>query len=55
MVKGKNQDIITRSQYNMAPSESISPTTASPGYLNTSEEQDYDLESYFMKMIKAFK
>jgi hypothetical protein len=30
-----------------------SPTTASPGYPNTSEEQD--LKSHLMKMIETFK
>ena len=39
----------------MAPSEPSSPTTASPGYPNTLEEQDYDLNSHLMEMIEAFK
>jgi hypothetical protein len=55
MVKGKHKNIIIGSPYNMDPSEPVSPTTAIPGYLNTPEEQDCDLKSYFMKMIKAFK
>ena len=29
--------------------------TASTGYPNTPEEQDYDLKSHLMKMIEAFK
>jgi hypothetical protein len=39
----------------MAPSEPSSDRTASPGYHNTPEEQDYDLKPHLMKMIEAFK
>ena len=31
------------------------PTTASPGYTNTPENQDADLKSYLMKIIELFK
>jgi hypothetical protein len=39
----------------MPPSESSSTTTASPGYINTTEEQDCSLKSHLRKMIEAFK
>ena len=39
----------------MAPSESSSPSSASPEYPNILEEQDCDLESYLVKMIEAYK
>jgi hypothetical protein len=56
MAKGKYKDIINRSQYCMAPSESsCSPTTAISGYPNTPEEQDCDLKFHVMKMIESFK
>jgi hypothetical protein len=44
MVKDKLKNISNRSQCHLASSEPNSPTTASPGYPNTHEEQDYDLE-----------
>jgi hypothetical protein len=39
----------------LASSEPSSPTTASPGYLDTPEKQDSDLKSNLMKMIENFK
>jgi hypothetical protein len=39
----------------LAPSEHSSPTTVSPGYHNTPENQNSDLKSHFMMMIKNFK
>jgi hypothetical protein len=36
-------------------SEPSSPTTASPGYPNTTLKQDSDLNSHFMKMLEDFK
>ena len=39
----------------MASSKWNSSMTASTGYPNTPEEQDYDLKSHLMKMIEAFK
>jgi hypothetical protein len=55
VVRGKCKTISNRSQYTLAPSEPISPTTASPGYPNTPENQDADLKSYLMKIIESFK
>jgi hypothetical protein len=39
----------------LATSEHSSPTTASHGYLNTPEKQDFDLKYHLMRMIKDFK
>ena len=39
----------------MAPLEPSSANTASPGYPDTPEEQDYDLKCHLIKMIEAFK
>jgi hypothetical protein len=36
-------------------SESSSPTTVSPGYLNTLEKQESGLKSHIMIMIEGFK
>jgi hypothetical protein len=55
MAKGKHKTINNRSQYILAPSEPSSPTTANPRYSNTTENQDIDLKSYFMKLIESFK
>jgi hypothetical protein len=33
----------------------IFPTTASPGYPNSPEEQDNDIESHLTKMIEVFQ
>jgi hypothetical protein len=55
MAKGKHKNIINRSQCSLAPSEPSSPTTASPGYSITPEEQESDFKSSFMKMIEASK
>jgi hypothetical protein len=39
----------------LASSEPSFLTTASPGYPNTLEKQDYDLKSHLMIMIEDFK
>jgi hypothetical protein len=54
MARGKCKDISNRNQGYLASSEPSSPTTASPGYLNTLKKQDSDLKSHFM-MIEKFK
>ena len=53
MSKGKHKNIVNGSQYNMAPSELSSPTAVRPRCPNTPEEQDSDLKSHIMKMIKG--
>lgn len=55
MLRGKHKTISNRSQYTLTPSEPSSPTTTSPGYTNTLENQDADLKSYFMKIIESLK
>jgi hypothetical protein len=55
LAKGMYKIIIRRSLCNMTSSEHSSPTTASPGYLNTPAEQYSDLKSLNMKRIKACK
>jgi hypothetical protein len=39
----------------MTPSEHSYPTTASPGYPNTTGAQENDLKSNLIKMTEAFK
>ena len=38
-----------------ASSEPNSVTTASPEYINTSENQEADLKPYLMKIMESFK
>jgi hypothetical protein len=44
MARGKGKNISNRNEGYLALSEMSSPTTVSSGYLNTAEEQDYDLK-----------
>jgi hypothetical protein len=45
MAKGKSKkNLRNRNQDYLPSSEPISPTTANPGYPNTSEKPDYDLK-----------
>ena len=39
----------------MASSEPSSPITESPGHTNTTENQDANLKSYFMKIMQSVK
>jgi hypothetical protein len=55
IAKGEHKNIINKSQYTMATSESSSPTTASSRYPNIHEEQDSDLKSHLAETIQAFK
>ena len=55
MARGKLKTIRDRSQYMWASSEPSSPTTASPEYTNTPENQEADLKSYLIKIIESFK
>ena len=54
-MRGKGKDISNRNQGYLASSEPSSPTTASPGYPNTMEDQDSHLKSYLMMIIEDFK
>jgi hypothetical protein len=55
VAKGKCKNLTNRNQDEMAPSEAISPTTASPGFPNTPEKQNMELKSYLMVLIEDFK
>jgi hypothetical protein len=57
MAKGKEgqEHKQQKNQGYLASSEPSSPTTVSPGYLNTPVKQDSDLKSHLMKMIGDLK
>jgi hypothetical protein len=55
MERGKSETICNRTQYTWALSEHSSPTTTSPEYTNMPENQESDLQSFFMKIIMFFK
>jgi hypothetical protein len=55
MSRGKFKIITCGSQYMWASSEPNSVTTASPEYINTSENQEADLKPYLMKIMESFK
>ena len=55
MERGKGKNISNRNQGYLASSEPSSPMTASPGYPNTPEKQDFDLKSHLMMMIEDVK
>jgi hypothetical protein len=55
MVRGKHKTVSNRSQYPWASSEHGSPTTASPEYTNTPENEEGDLKSYLVEIIESFK
>jgi hypothetical protein len=54
-VKGKLKNLIYRNQDHSSTSEPRTPTSASPGYPNTPEKQDWDLKSYLMMLVEDFK
>ena len=55
MAKGKYKKLTNRNQDRPASSEPSTPTTVSPGYLNTPKKQDSDLKSYLMMLLEDFK
>jgi hypothetical protein len=55
MARGKQKIINNKRQYTLAPSEPSSPTTASPGYTNTPENQDADLKFLSHEDSESFK
>jgi hypothetical protein len=55
MAKGKHKNLTNRNQDHSAPSEPITPTTASPGNHKTPEKEDSDLKSYLMMLVENFK
>jgi hypothetical protein len=55
MARGKHKNISNRNQDYLASSEHNTPTIASPGNTITPENQDSDLKSLLMMMIKDVK
>jgi hypothetical protein len=55
MAKGKRKNLANRNQDHLASSEPSAPTTVSPRYIYTPENQDSDLKSYLMMLIEDFK
>jgi hypothetical protein len=55
MAGGKHKNISNRNQGYLVSSEPNSPTITSPGYTITPENQDLDLKSLLIKMIKDIK
>lgn len=55
MAKGPRKNTIDKSQGDRTPSKHSYPTTASPGYPNTTKTQEDNLTSDLIKMIEAFK
>jgi hypothetical protein len=55
MAKGKCKNLTNRNQDHSVSLEPSTPTTASPGYLNTPKKQDSDLKSYLMMLVEDFK
>jgi hypothetical protein len=54
MAKGKLKNFTNRNKDHWASSEPIMPTIVSPGYPNTPEKQDLDINS-LMKLVEDFK
>jgi hypothetical protein len=55
MVRDKGKNINNRNQSYLELSEPSSPTTMSPGYLNTPEKHDADLKSHLMMIIEDLR
>ena len=55
MTGGKRKKRSNRNQGYLTSSEPNFPTIASPGYTITPENQDMDLKSLLMMMMKGFK
>jgi hypothetical protein len=55
MAKHKHKTISNRNQNMWASSGHSSPTTTSPEYTNTPENQEYVLKFYVVKILESFK
>jgi hypothetical protein len=55
MAKGKCKNLTNRYQDHSPLSEPSTPTSASPGYPNTSEKLEPDLKAYLMMMVEDIK
>ena len=55
MVKGKCRNLTNRNQDHSPSSEPSTPTSPSPGHLNTPENLDPDLKAYLIMMVEDIK
>jgi hypothetical protein len=55
MAKGKCKNLTNRNEDHSPSSEPSTPTSASPGYPNTTEKLDPDLKTYLMMMVEDIK
>jgi hypothetical protein len=55
MGKGKHKNLANKNQDHWEPSEPSMPTTASAGYPNTPEKQDFDLNSHLPMLVQDSK
>ena len=55
MAKGKCRNLSSRNQDHSSSSEHSTPTSPSPGHLNTPENLDPDLKAYLMMMVEDIK
>jgi hypothetical protein len=55
MAKGKCKNLTNRNQDCSPSSEPSTPTSASPGYPNTTEKQDSDSKPYLMMLVDDLK
>jgi hypothetical protein len=55
MAKGIHKNLTNRNQDHSPSSELSTPTSASPGYPNSLEKQDWDLKSYVMMLVEDIK
>jgi hypothetical protein len=52
MAKGKHKNLTNRNQGHSPSSERSTPTSTSPGHLNTPEKLDQDLKAYLLMMVE---
>jgi hypothetical protein len=55
MAEGKCKYLTNRNEDHSPSSEPSTPTSASPGYPNTTEKLDPDLKTYLMMMVEDIK
>jgi chromosome segregation ATPase len=55
MAKGRHKNLTNKNQDHSPSSEPSTPTSASPGYLNTPEKLEPDLKAYLMMMVEDIK
>jgi hypothetical protein len=54
-IKKKKRILLTETKTTQHHQKPALPTSASPGYPNTSEKQDSDLKSYLMMLVEDIK